>query len=886
MDLILTHEQADFDALGALLGAALMNEHALAVMPRRMNRNCRAFLALYRGELPFVDPAELPHAHIDTVTLVDTQSLVTLKGVSASTQIQVVDHHSRRPDLPASWKTTLEPTGSCTTLFAEGLRERDSALNPLHATLLLLGIYEDTGSLTYSNTTPRDAQAVSFLLEQGADLTLAVQHLNPALSGEQRAVCDRLLSSAETLTIHNQNVVVASADALEMSDEISTVAHKLRDLLDPAALFIFVRTVEGVRLVARSSNDQIDVSSIAAYFGGGGHDRAAAALIRPPSPLAATPDPLVAARQELLRVLPAYIRPTATVQQIMSRHPQLIQVDTPLKEAERLMQRYGYEGFPVLRGEKIAGLLTRRAVDRALAHKLELTAGSLMEAGEVFVHPDDPIEHLREVMVQSEWGQIPVIDPRSGQVVGIVTRTDLLKQLGGRTGQAGRENLARKLESNLSPTRLALLKMVAAEAHVHHMAIYIVGGFVRDLILGRPGLDFDMVVEGDAIALARGLERRFGGRITTHARFGTAKWNISAIRPALAETLKENSAGLATLVPAELPDSLDLISARTEFYDYPTALPTVERSSIKLDLHRRDFSINTLALRLDGHHYGDLYDYWGGMRDLQKKLLRVLHSLSFVDDPTRQLRAVRFEQRFDFKIEERSLQLMREGSPLLRHLSGDRVRHELNLMFEEEKAVAMLRRLSELDLLRSIHPDLPAMTPSLEASLERVLSSCPAPEWKLPEKSAGLTLRLLCAYFAWLSDLSPEKAQAVAAHIRLPVTAQEMLSAALYLKHDLPGLEGLPVSWIVRRLDVVPLPALYAIYLITSDPDQLTILENYALRWRHIWPETNGETLNRRGLAPGPAYRKILAALRDAWLDGSIHNTEEEYRLLGELLPK
>ncbi len=148
------------------------------------------------------------------------------------------------------------------------------------------------------------------------------------------------------------------------------------------------------------------------------------------------------------------------------------------------------------------------------------------------------------------------------------------------------------------------------------MAVYIVGGIVRDLILERPSLDFDMVVEGDAIALAKALAKTYGGRIVAHGRFGTAKWWTDAACARRWQSACSTGAGLN---PADLPDSLDLISARTEFYDYPTALPTVERSSIKLDLHRRDFTINTMAIRLDGRHYGDLYDYWGGLNDLKKR---------------------------------------------------------------------------------------------------------------------------------------------------------------------------------------------------------------------------------------------------------------------------
>ena len=179
--------------------------------------------------------------------------------------------------------------------------------------------------------------------------------------------------------------------------------------------------------------------------------------------------------------------------------------------------------------------------------------------------------------------------------------------------------------------RLALLKLTAEIAYEQKAALYIVGGFVRDLILERPSQDFDLVVEGDAIALARQLQERYGGRLTTHARFGTAKWMIANIRPELARMLNQPENA------SDLPEFLDLISARTEFYTHPTALPTVERGSIKLDLHRRDFTINTLALRLDGSHYGELHDYWGGLNDLREGLVRVLHSLSFVDDPTRML---------------------------------------------------------------------------------------------------------------------------------------------------------------------------------------------------------------------------------------------------------
>ncbi len=560
MDVILTHEQADFDALGAALGAYLMNEKAHPVTPRRMNRNVRSFLTLYGAELPFVDARDLPNEPIQNVTLVDTQSLITLKGMSQRTAVQVVDHHTLRPDLPENWNVSIDRTGACTTLFVEGLREHNGVLDPVHATLLLLGIYEDTGSLSYTSTTPRDVRAAAFLLEQSASLQILSRYLNPPLSDEQRQVYDRMLSTADRHMINGQNILVARAHAEDLVDEISTIAHKLRDLLDPDALFLLVHTGEGIRLVARSVTNNVDVSRVAEHFGGGGHGRAAAALIRTTESTNEQGETvrlpsLEEVHTDLLRILPDHVHPSLTVRQVMSPRPLVLTPETSAERAAQLMQRYGYEGYPVVQDGQVKGLLTRRAVDRALSHRLNLPASSLMESGEVTVSPQDAIEHLRRVMSDSGWGQIPVVDPETGKIIGIVTRTDLLKNMTDAAPMQGHQNLGARLEMALPPARLALIKAVAAKSHEQHMAVYVVGGFVRDLLLNRPSPDFDVVVEGDAIALANALVECYGGRLVAHSRFGTAKWTIAEIRPALATALSSGSTYAGPANAARQPGS-------------------------------------------------------------------------------------------------------------------------------------------------------------------------------------------------------------------------------------------------------------------------------------------------------------------------------------------
>jgi tRNA nucleotidyltransferase (CCA-adding enzyme) len=550
----------------------------------------------------------------------------------------------------------------------------------------------------------------------------------------------------------------------------------------------------------------------------------------------------------------------------MSRGPQLLDPQTPVKEVARMMQRSGFEGYPVVDEGKVVGLLTRRAVDRAMAHRLNLTANSLMDAGEVTVHTGDSLQQLQARMTDSGWGQVPVVNDE-GVVVGIVTRTDLLKMLAPPDARDGARNLASRLEKTLLRPRLDLIKRVAAQAAERQMAVYIVGGFVRDLLLERPSLDFDMVVEGDAIALGKALAKKHGGRVTSHTRFGTAKWYVRESEFGSQETSADSQ--------DSIPEFLDLISARTEFYEHPTALPTVERGSIKLDLHRRDFTINTLALRLDGNHYGELHDYWGGLADIERGLVRALHSLSFVDDPTRLLRAVRYEQRYGFEIESRTHQLMDEARPMLEKLSAERVRHELDRMLDEPNWYEMINRLEDLGLLKAIHPALISPGPEFTASMDEGLASYQLPGMLPPDRTL--------AWLLWLSPTEPATIKTLSRRLRFPAALTRLLSAGSMLRTDLSALADSPPSGWVDRLEDVPELAVYAISL-SAEGQAKQALNDYLEQWRHIKPRTTGHDLKRLGLPPGPNYQNILRTLRNAWLDGEIDSENEEIALLEHLL--
>ncbi|MEK6587493.1 MAG: CBS domain-containing protein [Chloroflexota bacterium] len=871
MHVILTHEQADFDAVASLWAASLLEPEALPVLPRRINRNVRGYLTLYGEHFSFDEAGDLRYRDLNRLTIVDTQAPASAKGLTSRTAVRLIDHHPRESGLDPSWSIQVEPVGATATLLVEALQETGRSLDAESATLLLLGVYEDTGSLMYPGTTARDVRACAWLLEQGASLAVANEFLNPPLSPQQRELYARLLGTAELHQISGLPILIAGADGAGMEDEISSLAHRLGEAYEASGLFLLVTLAGGIQLVARSSTESLDVGAVASVLGGGGHRRAAAALIKDGS--------LAELRSRLLKLLQEMIQPTRTVAEIMSRGPQLLRPSLTVREAADQMQRFGHEGYPVTDDGQVVGLLTRRAVDRAMAHGMQARPISdIMEAGSLVVHPEDSVWHLQRVMIEHQWGQVPVSDPKTGEVIGIVTRTDLLNSLSGGADSNGTPSLTNRLNKTIPAARLSLLKLIADEAVRSGSAFYLVGGFVRDLLLERPSTDFDLVVEGDAIALAMTLAGKYGGKVNSHRRFGTAKWRLDPRNTALATALRVQAPLSEAEGAPELPESLDFVSARTEFYKHPTALPSVAEGSIKLDLHRRDFSINTLALRLDGRFYGQLLDYWGGGRDLREGQIRVLHSLSFVDDPTRMLRAVRLEQRLGFSIEARTLELMGQALPLLSNVSGARIRAELADIFAEDQLVAIIARLAELGLLEAIHSAL-TWDGWLKARFEEAGRFSVPSDWRLEPAPALERLR----YSLWLYRLAASDAQSVCNRLSFSQADRTVILAAG--RYDCELTSDLRPSQIVTCLESLPEESLVAEWLaLDGDANARRIIGQFLSAWRWVRQGTDGSRLRELGLPAGPAYRQILGELRAAWLDGQISTDSEEQTLLARLI--
>ena len=870
MSVVLTHENADFDGIAALLGATKLYPDAIPVLPRHINRNIRHFLTLYGAELPLVNVQDLPRGRIDRVILVDTQSMVTLRGMDENLRVQIIDHHPLSRELGPGWTYSGETIGAVTTLLVERIIEQRYAISPIEATLFLLGIYEDTGSLSYETTTPRDLRCAAWLLEHGARLDVANDFLHYPLTEDQRELYELFFQKSENYSFAGQSIVVVATRFPRYVEEVSVLAHKLRNVLERAGLLLLVGFDDQVQLIARSTSDAVDVAEIASGLGGGGHSRASAALIRG--------ETLSKVKSHLLSLLEQHVQPAVTVHQIMSFGVRTVEPTTTVAQAAEWMQRYGHEGFPVIEDGRVVGILSRREIDRAMRLGLGNAAIAMyMTKGQIQVTPDDAIESLQKVMMEHGVGQVPVVSA-DGEILGIVTRTDLIKLLlaapAGRDQWGQRKEISRKLNQMVAETRLPLLWQAADAAQELGYTLYIVGGFVRDLVLGRENADIDLVVEGDAIALAKKLADQIGGRARSHARFGTAKWILSD------------------------GQSLDFVTARIDFYSHPTALPQVESSSIKQDLHRRDFTINTLAIRLDRERCGELLDFYGGEQDLRDGVIRVLHSLSFIEDPTRILRAIRLEQRLGFHIEPRTQELIANALGLLARVSGERIRHELFLLFQEPEPESGLARMEELGVLHQIHPGLrcDGWVRRKFRTLRQVIPRWYEHSWRpsIVEEDHDALHRIRT-----LSDNAPQlylsllsyrlilpEVDTLIARIKVVRDDANLLREVAALREVIGPLQVQDVcpSEVYHLLEPYSGMAIFVTWVASDSEGVRQHLSRYWQVYRHVKPVLTGNDLRAVGLPPGPLYGRILSALRDARLDRRISSEAEEHTVVGELV--
>lgn len=873
MDLIATHSNADFDCLGSMIAARKLYPGAAMVFPGGQERTLREFfLKSAQFLFDFQKLKDLDLDRVERLILVDVRHSSRIGPLEKLARrpglvLHVYDHH---PDSTADLHGEVEhvrAVGSTVTVLTHLLMERGLIPTSDEATMMMLGLYEDTGSLTFATTTVDDYRAAAFLLEHGASLNTVASMLAHELTPDQIHLLNDLIANRSVINVHGIDVSITHTSVDYFVGDIAALAHKLRDIENLDVLIVAVRMESRVFMVARSRSPEVSAGEVLAEFGGGGHASAAAASVRDLT--------LLQVLERLPDVLQRHVHPQWLVRHLMSTPVKSVAPEDTVKFAHQLFSRFNINAVPVLEKGRVSGVFTRQVADKAIYHGLGDQPVSEFMTGEFrTVTPDTPVEELKELIVTGSQRFVPVL--HDDRLVGAVTRTDLLRHLAASSGGAPRaaglgkqpgkllrrSQVQRLLRGRLPQHIQALLADLGTVADRLGVTAFAVGGFVRDLLLNKPNLDVDVVIEGDGIAFAEAFARDHGCRVRCHHKFGTA-----------------------VII---FPDGfkLDIASARLEYYLHPGALPDVEHASLKLDLYRRDFTINTLAIALNPLQFGELVDHYGGVRDLEERAIRVLHNLSFIEDPTRMFRAVRFEQRLGFHIGLQTEQLLRSAVRIgvMNRVSGKRLANELLLILAEREPLPALERLAVFDLLRALHPGLAGRQdlPTVFNEARRVM------DWYDLLYTGQTCRRSLCYLLVLTAFLTRDGMREFCQRLDFPQRDMDILvtqrTAGIHLlrRFERRRNEARPPRPIDLHRWLSPLATEVLLFLmaVTGQERVRQWLSRYISHVRHVRPYLNGHELKRLGVPPGPGYKMILHDLLQARLNGEVTTVDEERRLV------
>jgi tRNA nucleotidyltransferase (CCA-adding enzyme) len=864
MKVITSHVNADFDSLSSMIAAKKLYPDAILAFPGSQEKTLRDFLihsTIYLFDIEKM--TKIDYDAVDTLILVDTRQKTRIGefakiAENGKVKVHIYDHHPASNDDVKGDIEVVRTIGATVSILVGMIRERNIAITPEEATIIMLGIYEETGSFRFSSTTTADFEAASYLLSKGASVNLVSDMLVRELTPEQVFLLNDIIKNADVYNINGIDIVITEASTEEYVGDLAVIVHKFRDMENINALFALFRMEDRVHVIGRSRIPEVDSGYILSLMGGGGHKVAASTTVKDMT--------LIETKDRLVEILRHHVKPLWKAKDIMFFPVKSVDAAASIYDAKSVLTKYNINALPVLSEDRIVGIISRQVAEKAVFHKLEnVPVREYMLTEFQIVEPDDSIEKVKEKIIGNSQRFLPVV--KDDELKGAITRTDLLRILEDEIAKTvleklefhekyvKRKNVKRIMEERLSEEVLKKLEDIGNLADQLGYHAYLVGGFVRDMILHDENCDIDIVIEGDGIIFAEEMSKRFNVKMRSHKEFATAK--------------------------IIYPDGfkVDIASARLEYYKAPAALPVVEHSSLKLDLHRRDFTINTLAISLNKNTFGELIDFFGAQRDIKEKTIRVLHSLSFVEDPTRVFRAIRFELRFGFKIGKHTLDLIKNAVKLnfLAKIRGKRVWTELALILQEGSPEAILKRLEDLDLLKFIS-NMIVFNREKEKLFMQMHAVLKWHEFlyqgKAPEKLQYYVLGLLdhmkhedIPEFCKQMEMSERTKKKIIENGERVRQAMAKLSM---------GISIMKKSAVYRTLEPLSREVKLFIMARTKSDEIKKAISAYITNCDSYKPFTTGEDLKKLAIQEGPIYKEVLETLKDAKIDMNLKTKDEE----------
>lgn len=868
MIIIASHGNADFDSFASMVAASKLYPGSKILFTGSKERALERFLSNPYYSFNEITLKEVLEELPKKIILCDVSTPQRLgselHNLLNNIKVKVIlyDHHRVDPDDFPQATLYVESVGAVTTILVRKIREKRIPFSKMEATIFALGIYEDTGFLTYETTTPEDVRQVAYLLEQGADLSIVSRFLKNELGPEQVDLFNELIVNATTYEINRTNVVISTASRDSFFHDAAAVIQKQMDLENYNIYIAVIRMGEKIHLIGRSRKSNVDMGTIFKILGGGGHPPAAHANISGKT--------LVEVTENLLDLLQKEIPHGIQAQDIMTRKMLTLPSTTPIRTARKEMVKANVNSVPVFDDQIMVGMVSRQQVDKAISHKLKINISELMNSDFSMIRPEESIEKAEEIIMEGTQRAV-IVGTSPGCVLGIITRMDLFRKLYLEKREA-QPDLDRKKYRKFDVVQMMdkrfhsrvrkIIRAVSSVATARGERAYLVGGIVRDLILNYPNQDVDLVVIGDGIAFAKDLAEKLGGYSHPHTRFKTSV--------------------------VVLPDGsrVDVVSSRSESYPYPGALPEVQEGNLRSDLYRRDFTINSLAIDLSQEKFGELVDYFGGMRDIRNKKIRILHGLSFIDDPTRILRGLRFASRLKFDISSDTKNKLQKAleKNMFRRLSGKRLRTEITALLDGPRILSTLELLESYGILENLNRKikLDRFSRELLINIDITLS------WFIitfPEEKINRTVLYLMVLLEKLRN--DERSRFCS---RLSISGQEKETLLNYKNHSKAAVylfrrKSKPrISQIYNLFSVFSLETLLFIHAFAIDPALKKAISGFLLKYRYISTNLGGDQLKKMGLPEGPEFKSVLTKLKEAYLDGKIISKEEEIALATELI--
>lgn len=855
MNLIVTHSTADFDALASLVLAGKIFPDSICVIPS-FSSSVYSFFSLYGNLFENLKSLkDIDLSKIDRVIMVDTQYPERITGltefIEKHPKVLIIDHHYPDEEVKINAKRVVKEVGATVSILIHMIKNKKVEIKPIEATLFALGIYEDTGNLLFITTKPYDIEALSFIYKHGVDIKIVQKYLITYLTDAQKKIFEKILSSLKVEEINGYKIGISKVKILEYTEGVGFLVHKILELFDLEAVFSILIMDKKTIIIGRSKTEEINVKKILSYFGGGGHKTAASANF----------DTVKGFKiyDKLLKLIKNNTKVKILAKDIMSQPVKTVDYEDTLEEAKNIMLRYNFSGLPVTKNGKIIGIITRSEISKVeLLGLTNFKVKDFMIEKYIFVTPNTSLEEIERIMVEKNIGRIPVVV--KGKVVGMITRSDILRGIYLKSERVqtpiDSSKIIQILEKNLPKRTLMVIKKIGKVADKLKINAYLVGGFVRDIFLNLKTKDIDIVIEGDSILFSQELKKLYKYNIHIYPDFKTATLIIDDLR-------------------------IDIASSRREYYKEPASLPRVELgTNIRDDLLRRDFTINTMAISINKKTFGNLIDLLNGYKDLKEKKIRVLHNLSFIDDPTRIFRAVRYATKLKFKIEKETKHLIKNTikTGLFTDARNTRIKEELFLILKDRNiALGCLKLLKNLGALKLIHRKL-QLNPETIKRIEYALNFIDILDKH--KKSYELDSIL---FFMVISELNDYNRKEIIE--RWNLKKDFIKSEDFYLNKSNEIKTSLTNYEIYKCLKNLSLSEL--IYLsYKSDFKEKEKIEKFIFKLSDIKIKIKGKDLISMGLNPSKEFRDIFEKVREQVINGNLLTLEDEISFVKENIRK